>query len=125
MRGTTQTEWARLLKNVHKNTTNNKADEVKYKITHFAVPIKLGKRILNELIYAIHSNRMRSFHDRSTFTRLKFLIEFQCRLKNIIYEERKFAKQNYKLDDILLESQSIWDTDVKLKLDTNLNIYLS
>ena len=199
MTGTTQKEWARLFLNVHKNTSNNKADEVKYKIIHFAVPtnsifkkrghapddlcpqcmkaketlahmiyscekvqplikyaiavlnkiylpqpafkntfkffffshaenvniFKLGKRILNELIYIIHCNRMRSFHDRSTFTRLKLLIEFQCRLKNIIYEEREFAKQNHKLDDFLLESRSIWDADLKLKLDTNLNIYLS
>ena len=142
MRGTTQKEWARLFLNVHKNTTNNKADEVNYKIIHFAVPtnsifkkrghgpddlcpqfmkaketlahmiyscekvhplikytitilnktylpqpsfkntfkfffshaenvknFKLGKRILNELIYIMHCNRMRSFHDRSTFTR--------------------------------------------------------
>ena len=68
---------------------------------------------------------MRSFQDRSTFTKLKLLIVFQCRLKNIIYEEREFAKQNHKLDDFLLESRSIWDADLKLKLDTNLNIYLS
>ena len=68
---------------------------------------------------------MRSFHDRSTFIRLKLLIEFQCKLKNIIYEEREFAKQNHKLDDFLLESRSILDADLKLILDTNLNIYLS
>ena len=38
MTGTTQNECARLFLNVHKNNSNNKADEVKYKIIHFAVP---------------------------------------------------------------------------------------
>ena len=196
MRGTNKKERVQLFLNVHKNTTNNKADEVKYKIIHFvptnsifkkrghapndlcpqcmkaketlahmiyscekvqplikyAIAIlnkiyfpqpafkntfkfffshaenvkifKLGKRILNELIHIIHCNRMRLFHDRSTFTGLKLLLEFQCRLKNI-YEEREFAKKNHKLAEFLLEFRCIWDTDLKLNIDTNLNIYLS
>jgi hypothetical protein len=44
MNETSTKEWSQLFINIHKNNSNNKADEIKYKLIHFALPTNTFKK---------------------------------------------------------------------------------
>ena len=68
----------------------------------------IGNMILNELLYKIYCNRLRSFHDKVTFSKTALLAEFKNKIKKILNEERQIAREKNYLCLFLEGIKKIW-----------------
>ena len=81
--------------------------------------------IFNELLYKLYCNRMRSFHEKSMFTKVILLEEFQNKFKKILFQEFEISKLTNKKDFFLLELTQIWSNENKINIKMNNNLFLN
>ena len=100
MTGTSSTEWSLLFQNIFKRNSNNKANEIKYKAIHFALPTN---SVFKRRGHAQDDFCPQCMKDRETLSHMIYscekvqpLIKYTIFLLNKIYPSSKPFKNTFK-----------------------------